>query len=94
MQTTRTHSSQQLSRPRGKSRHGTINWLGDAGLLLAIVGYITLAYYTFAVVGEKTATEPAAVDFGGSSHSPLVVDEASWPTPEKLHAKHRATASP
>jgi hypothetical protein len=91
MQTTRTSNSQQSPSTGGKLRHGRINWLGDAGLLLAFVGYITLAYYTFAVVG---ATEPAAGNFVDPPQIQLAVDEAPRSTPEKINVQQRAPTAP
>ena len=93
MHDTRTLSSRQSPLAR-RHRRGNVNWLGDAGLLLALTGYMALAYYTFAVVDEKASEEIAAIDSASPALYQLIVDEAPRSTQEQPHAQRRATTSP
>ncbi len=78
---------------REKPLAGSVDWLADAGLMLALIGYIALAYYTFVIVGEKTPAEPLASGFGNPPFNQLAVDEAPRSTLEIIHARRPAAIS-
>lgn len=93
MQYTSAPNSQQPSNAGKQSRGNTVNWLADAGLLLATISYLALAYYTFAVVGERKTEAPTANANSRPSFNQLVLESAPLSIPEDLHAQRPAATA-